>query len=242
MTGAGHDSSPMYMDKSPTRRSNSWLNRCLFRDISFCKRCLELLVAAQALDALFDESHLFDFGHVLPLFPRQQLFPVDLALLQRSTETEALDVEATAGVQVFCVDCVSRTNYSVGIMEVSGSGLKVEAAHINVTVQQFEHDINLEISLDGSLSLHKSGTSSELHFRTLDSPFVTLVVWFLLRRNRERRSRHYRRPQFHNERGYLPVRQLILLCWATRILLPLDGTTEPLFPRAPESLGCREAS
>jgi hypothetical protein len=67
------------------------------------------------------------------------------------------DFSDSAGVQVFCVDCVSRTNFSVGMeLSVSDLGTKIDDAHFNITVQQFEHDIQLEISLDGTVSFQKS--------------------------------------------------------------------------------------
>jgi hypothetical protein len=63
----------------------------LVRDILVFKRLTDQWPAGissswrqpQALDARFDK--LFDFGHVLDLAPRQQLFPLDLGLLGRST-------------------------------------------------------------------------------------------------------------------------------------------------------------
>ncbi|KAJ6615763.1 hypothetical protein B0H10DRAFT_2435276 [Mycena sp. CBHHK59/15] len=106
------------------------------------------------LDARFDR--VFSIGHDLDLAPRQQLFPLDSRLLQRSTD-EVLDSAFSSGIQVFCVNCVSRTNFSVGIeIDVTDLGTKISSAHINVTAQQFEHDIQLEISLDGSVSFTKS--------------------------------------------------------------------------------------
>ncbi|KAJ7508983.1 hypothetical protein B0H11DRAFT_2217389 [Mycena galericulata] len=110
----------------------------------------------RALDARFDK--VFDFGHDLDLAPRQQLFPVDATLLQqRSSSDVVLDVSGTGGLQVFCVNCVSRTNLSVGMeLDFADLGTSISAAHINVTVQQFEHDIQLEISLEGAVSVQKS--------------------------------------------------------------------------------------
>ncbi|KAF7360676.1 hypothetical protein MVEN_00799300 [Mycena venus] len=110
----------------------------------------------RALDKRVGTDRVINFGHVLDLAPRQQLFPPDLSLLQRSTD-EVLDVKGSAGVQIFCVDCVSHTNFSVGVeLEVNTLPTKIKSAHINVTVQQFEHDIHLEVSLDGAVSFQKS--------------------------------------------------------------------------------------
>ncbi|KAJ7450687.1 hypothetical protein B0H11DRAFT_2076875, partial [Mycena galericulata] len=110
----------------------------------------------RALDARFDK--VFDLGDVLDLAPRQQLFPVDSSLLQqRSSSGAVLDVSDTSGLQVFCVNCVSRANLSVGMeLDVGTLGTSISAAHINVTVQQFEHDIQLEISLEGAASAQQS--------------------------------------------------------------------------------------
>ncbi|KAJ7702770.1 hypothetical protein B0H17DRAFT_1327150 [Mycena rosella] len=61
------------------------------------------------------------------------------------------------GLQVFCVDCGSRTNFSVGMeLDVTDLGTKISAAHINITVNQLEHDIQLEFSLNSSLAFHQS--------------------------------------------------------------------------------------
>ncbi|KAJ7431982.1 hypothetical protein B0H11DRAFT_2209907 [Mycena galericulata] len=110
----------------------------------------------RALDARFDK--VFDLGDVLDLAPRQQLFPVDSSLLQqRSSSAAVLDVSDTSGLQVFCINCVSRANLSVGMeLDVGTLGTSISAAHINVTVQQFEHDIQLEISLEGAASAQQS--------------------------------------------------------------------------------------
>ncbi|KAJ7098454.1 hypothetical protein C8R43DRAFT_964242 [Mycena crocata] len=113
----------------------------------------------KALDAPFD--CVFEFGHVLDLAPRQQLFPLDSSLLHHSMrvlmDNELDDASSDTGVQIFCVNCVSRTNFSVGIeLDVSHFGTKIQDSHINITVAQFEHHIQLEVSLDGNASFGKS--------------------------------------------------------------------------------------
>ncbi|KAJ7746180.1 hypothetical protein DFH07DRAFT_963052 [Mycena maculata] len=108
-----------------------------------------------ALNARIDK--VFDFGHVLNLAPRQQLFPLTSGLLDARSTDEVLDVSDAGGVQVFCVNCVSTTNFSVGMeLEVTDLGASISAAHINITVLQFEQDIQLEISLDGTASFNQS--------------------------------------------------------------------------------------
>jgi hypothetical protein len=70
---------------------------------------------------------------------------------------EIRDVSTTAGLQVFCVDCVSRTNFSVGLeLDVTNLGTTINQAHINITVEEFEHNVQLEFSLDGSVTFSKS--------------------------------------------------------------------------------------
>lgn len=70
---------------------------------------------------------------------------------------EVLAVSQSSGFQVFCVDCGSHTNFSVGIeVEVTELGTKINDAHFNITVQQFEHDIQLEFSINSSLVFHQS--------------------------------------------------------------------------------------
>ncbi|KAJ7292074.1 hypothetical protein C8J57DRAFT_1274569 [Mycena rebaudengoi] len=111
---------------------------------------------SQGLDArAFDK--VSTFTHDLGLAPRQQLFPIDIGLLQRSNSEEIRDVSTTAGLQVFCVDCVSRTNFSVGLeLDVTNLGTTINQAHINITVEEFEHNVQLEFSLDGSVTFSKS--------------------------------------------------------------------------------------
>ncbi|KAJ6563422.1 hypothetical protein DFH09DRAFT_1082472 [Mycena vulgaris] len=107
----------------------------------------------QALDARFD--HLFDFEHVIDFAPRQQLFPVDPTQVLNSSEL--IDVSGDAGVQVLCVDCVSRTNFSVGIeLDIEVLGGTLNAAHINVTVHQFDHEIQLETSIESATYFQQS--------------------------------------------------------------------------------------
>ncbi|KAJ6550042.1 hypothetical protein B0H19DRAFT_1298478 [Mycena capillaripes] len=111
---------------------------------------------SQLLDKRLDFDPVFNFGHTIDFAPRQQLFPPDPSLLQRPVD-QVLDVSETGGVQIFCVDCVSRANFSLGAqLDVSDLGTKINSAHINVTVQQFQHDIQFEVSLDGTVSLQKS--------------------------------------------------------------------------------------
>ncbi|KAJ6556136.1 hypothetical protein B0H19DRAFT_139594 [Mycena capillaripes] len=105
-----------------------------------------------------DVDRVFSFGHDFNFAVRQQLFPVDQELVQRSTPSRDPLLEASdLGFQVFCVDCVSKTNFSVGIeLDITDLGTKIDDAHINITVQQFQHDIQLEFSFNRSLALHQS--------------------------------------------------------------------------------------
>ncbi|KAF7333338.1 hypothetical protein MVEN_02349100 [Mycena venus] len=98
------------------------------------------------IDDIIPMNKTFDFA------PRQQLLPVDASLVDSSINDPTPDPD---GLQVFCVDCVSALDFSVGIeMDVSDS-LSVTAAWINVTVNDFQHDINLEISLSESRTFNE---------------------------------------------------------------------------------------
>ncbi|KAJ7087985.1 hypothetical protein B0H15DRAFT_295065 [Mycena belliarum] len=103
---------------------------------------------------IFDKQldKVFTFGKAFNFAPRQRLFPVDSTLLARATPSPGI---SAGGLQVFCVDCGSRTNFSVGV-EIDVDGLEIKAAHVNMTVLQFEHDINLEFSFNDSLSFHQA--------------------------------------------------------------------------------------
>jgi hypothetical protein len=70
---------------------------------------------------------------------------------------QVLGVSDLGDFQVFCVACVSQTNFSVGIeLDITDLGTKISDAHINMTVQQFQHDVQLEFSFSNSVALHQS--------------------------------------------------------------------------------------
>ncbi|KAJ7513038.1 hypothetical protein B0H11DRAFT_1948489 [Mycena galericulata] len=94
-------------------------------------------------------SDVFPINKTFDFAPRQQLLPIDPSLIDSSiTDPNALpDPE---GLQVFCVDCVSAVVFSVGIEMDIAVDLTVNEAWVNVTVNDFEHDVNLEISLDAA--------------------------------------------------------------------------------------------
>ncbi|KAJ7495616.1 hypothetical protein FB451DRAFT_1550948 [Mycena latifolia] len=99
-----------------------------------------------------DFDRVYAFGNDLALAPRQRLFPIDSSLLSRASTASDSDL---GGLQVFCVDCASHAHFSVGI-EIDVEGIKITAAHVNLTVQQFEHDIQLEFAFNDSLAFHRS--------------------------------------------------------------------------------------
>ncbi|KAF7341835.1 hypothetical protein MSAN_02038800 [Mycena sanguinolenta] len=114
-----------------------------------------------------DIDDVFTFGHDFDFAPRQKLFPVDDSLLSErgSIDAQPLDSDsdsdsdsnsdADGTFEVFCVNCISQANFSVGI-EVDVTGLNITAAHVNFTVLDFQHRIELEFSLNASLSAHES--------------------------------------------------------------------------------------
>ncbi|KAF8167044.1 hypothetical protein K438DRAFT_2024955 [Mycena galopus ATCC 62051] len=77
------------------------------------------------VDDIYPINKTFDFE------PRQQLIPVDSSLLGISSSSDSL--LDPANLQVFCVDCVSALDFSIG-----------------VEIEYSFHDINLEISLNDS--------------------------------------------------------------------------------------------
>ncbi|KAJ7663112.1 hypothetical protein DFH06DRAFT_344641 [Mycena polygramma] len=107
------------------------------------------------LDPGFDKA--FPFGHDFNFAPRQRLFPVDQSLFPRSTPDPDADASDPGDLQVFCVDCVSRMNFSIGVeLEIPLFEFKPSAAHINLTVLEFQHEIQLEFSFNSSSGLHQS--------------------------------------------------------------------------------------
>ncbi|KAF7360944.1 hypothetical protein MSAN_01124500 [Mycena sanguinolenta] len=93
------------------------------------------------IDKVLPVNKTFDFD------PRQQLLPIDSSLIDSSLNDFIPD---PAGLQVFCVDCVSALDFSVGLEMDITDNLSVSSAAVNVTVNEFNYDINLEISMDGS--------------------------------------------------------------------------------------------
>lgn len=91
------------------------------------------------VDDIYPISKTFDFD------PRQQLIPIESSLIDSSVNDFIPD---PADLQVFCVDCVSALDFSIGVeMDVSVLDLSVTQAWVNITINDFQHDINLEISL-----------------------------------------------------------------------------------------------
>ncbi|KAJ6549723.1 hypothetical protein B0H19DRAFT_1073645 [Mycena capillaripes] len=60
-----------------------------------------------------------------------------------------------AGLHVFCVDCVSVSKFAVGL-EINITDLQLARWYINITVQDFHHDIQLEFSLNDTAQYEKT--------------------------------------------------------------------------------------
>ncbi|KAJ7209447.1 hypothetical protein B0H12DRAFT_422829 [Mycena haematopus] len=96
---------------------------------------------------LEDIDHVFTVNKTFNFAPRQQLLPIDSSLIDSSISDLIPD---PTGLQVFCLDCVSALDFSVGLeMDISDT-LDVSNATVNVTINEFQHDISLEISMSGS--------------------------------------------------------------------------------------------
>ncbi|KAJ7733971.1 hypothetical protein B0H16DRAFT_1732069 [Mycena metata] len=122
-------------------------------------------------DKVFELNKSFDFA------PRQQILPVDINLGNNSLLSYALllfhvptyahpsdklpstlvsdDIPDPAGLQVFCVDCVSVSKFAVGL-EINVTNLQLARSYINITVQDFHHDIQLEFSLNDTAQYEKT--------------------------------------------------------------------------------------
>ncbi|KAJ6526819.1 hypothetical protein B0H19DRAFT_1197094 [Mycena capillaripes] len=98
------------------------------------------------------ESDIFPINKTFDFDPRQQLLPIDLSLIDSSINDLIPD---PAGLSVFCVDCVSVVDFSVGLEMDISSLLDVTAAWVNVTINHFQHDINLEISMNDAKTFNK---------------------------------------------------------------------------------------
>lgn len=72
-----------------------------------------------------------------------------------SDDSDDSDDNDPLGLQVFCVDCVSISNFSVGI-EMNFTGLSITKAYINVTVDDFQHNIKLEFSMNDTAQYQKT--------------------------------------------------------------------------------------
>jgi len=69
--------------------------------------------------------------------------------------TLADSIPDPAGLQVFCVDCVSVSKFSVGL-DINVTHLQLTHSYINITVQDFQHDIQLEFSLNDTAQYQKT--------------------------------------------------------------------------------------
>ncbi|KAF8125553.1 hypothetical protein K438DRAFT_1008934 [Mycena galopus ATCC 62051] len=117
-------------------------------------------------------DEVYTFGHDFNFASRQKLFPVDSSLLSErsNTDEQSLDSDSDSDsdsnsdsdsdsdgtLQVFCVDCISRANFSVGFEMNVTDLLDIVDAHVNFTVLDFQHRIQLEFSFNDSLSVHES--------------------------------------------------------------------------------------
>ncbi|KAJ7764028.1 hypothetical protein DFH07DRAFT_956300 [Mycena maculata] len=93
------------------------------------------------------DGHVFPINKTFDFDPRQQLFPIYSSLIDGSITDIFPD---PAGLQVFCVGCVSALDFTVGVELDVNIDLNVTAAWVNVTINDFQHDINLEISMNDS--------------------------------------------------------------------------------------------
>ncbi|KAJ7848495.1 hypothetical protein B0H14DRAFT_3138277 [Mycena olivaceomarginata] len=103
------------------------------------------------IDDVFQLDKTFDFA------PRQQILPVDVNLGNNSLLSTLVSdaIPDPAGLQVFCVDCVSVSKFAVGL-EINVTNLQLARSYINITVQDFHHDIQLEFSLNDTAQYEKT--------------------------------------------------------------------------------------
>ncbi|KAJ6620454.1 hypothetical protein B0H10DRAFT_1946009 [Mycena sp. CBHHK59/15] len=108
---------------------------------------------ARDVDKVFPVDKTFDFEL------RQQLLPIDTSLASNSLTASIASVaeaQDPSGLQIFCVDCVPIANFSVGL-EISVTNLtNLNYAYVNLTLQHFQHDVQLEMSLSGTSTYDKT--------------------------------------------------------------------------------------
>ncbi|KAF7321008.1 hypothetical protein HMN09_00187700 [Mycena chlorophos] len=109
--------------------------------------------------AEIDNVTQFDWS--IDFEPRQQLIPITNTQLGSTALVQDVEDDLPEGLEVFCTNCVSTTKFSIG-MELLVSPalslsdpLKVETAYVNLTIEQFEQDISLEISFNKSMNYSK---------------------------------------------------------------------------------------
>ncbi|KAJ7204948.1 hypothetical protein GGX14DRAFT_459016 [Mycena pura] len=104
---------------------------------------------------------------------RQQLFPTD----PNNTAISLLEskIPNSAGLHVFCTDCVSTTNLSIGI-EIDVELLDITQAYINITVNDFQQDINLEFSFNDTASYHSTFDALVIPFPGLGISIADVVT------------------------------------------------------------------
>nr|GAT59081.1 predicted protein [Mycena chlorophos] len=130
-------------------------------------RVVESVVAAWGMNnspqllrrAEIDNVTQFDWS--IDFEPRQQLIPITNTQLGSIALVQDVEDDIPEGLEVFCTNCVSTTKFSIG-MELLVSPalslsdpLEVEKAYVNLTIEQFEQDISLEISFNDSMHYSK---------------------------------------------------------------------------------------
>ncbi|KAJ7058018.1 hypothetical protein C8F01DRAFT_1232825 [Mycena amicta] len=112
--------------------------------------------APQILRRDSEIDNITNFDYSIDFDPRQQLIPVNTnALGPSSALTDSLKDLTPPGLEVFCTNCVSITKFALGVEVQVDDLLNIEEAYVNLTVTDFQQDIQLEISFNDTTNFEK---------------------------------------------------------------------------------------
>ncbi|KAF7325621.1 hypothetical protein MKEN_00411800 [Mycena kentingensis (nom. inval.)] len=102
-----------------------------------------------------DIDNVTEFDYSVNFEPRQQLIPISESAVGSATLAASMNELAPSGLEVFCTNCMSVTKFALGIEVKVDAALQIQEAHLNLTINEFKQDIDLEISFNDTTTFKK---------------------------------------------------------------------------------------